>query len=142
MATTTLTSAASAEKFARRTSQAGPDYEAGIRNPRRPWRSATLAAQDTYKVAMTDALARNAFGSGVSRASDDDWQSQAIELGAARYAPGASAAQGKYQAAMEPVLSVIQRTELGPKYAKGDPRNYSRVQKLGDALHKLRLGTK
>ena len=46
------------EKFVRRTAQAGPDYDAGVSNPKRDWATATKAAESSYEQGVTAAMSK------------------------------------------------------------------------------------
>lgn len=132
--------AQAAAKWAARAAVASGDYTDGVRNPRRSWEQATKDGEDNYKTGVTAAIARGAFGKGVSEAGDNKWADRAINVGAQRFGPGVAASEDIYENAIAPVLSVIERVDLGPKYPKGDPRNYARVQKIGQALRKMKTG--
>ena len=45
----------------------------------------------------------------------------------------------EYAKGFAPYHDVIEKTELPPRYAKGDERNYERVKAIGQALHKAKL---
>jgi len=127
------------EKWISRVGVAGPDYEAGVKNPKRDWATATKAAEATWKSAISDAIGRGAFGKGVSKAGTDKWQRGALNKGVARFPEGVRAAQDDYKAAMSEVLSVIEGVTLKARGPRGDPGNYERVKQIGDALHQWKL---
>ena len=58
------------KKFQDRTSVAGPEYEAGVENPRKPWAAATQAAESNYEQGTQKAITQKRFGKGVARAGD------------------------------------------------------------------------
>lgn len=130
----------SADKFARRAQAAGPDYQSGVQNPRRPWQAATTAAKETYNAAMAQSLAQDRFGKGVSASSDQEWQSAALTKGATRFGPGAAAAKDKWLRKFTPYANVIQGVALTPRGPKGDPANLNRVAQIATALHAAKVG--
>lgn len=128
-----------AAKFAARAGAAGPDYTAGIQNPRRPWAASTLAAKDTYAAGVTAAVQNGSFSKGVSKAGDDKWSRKAAGVGSGRFAQGAQAAKGDYQAGVDPYLQVIAGVTLPARFPKGDPQNNARVAAITAALRAKKL---
>jgi len=122
------------EKFARVVAQRGPDYQAGIENPRRDQATAAAAAEPLYEAGVTAGMAEKRFGKGVRKAGSAKWQRGAREKGVARWPAGVAAAQPDYEAGFEPFRSALERTELPPKRAKRDPANIQRVQKVVDTM--------
>lgn len=129
-----------AEKWARVTPQRQQDYQAGIQAPRTPWAAATKAGEERYKAGVNEAIARGAFGKGVTAAGDQKWQSKSLAKGPTRFAEGVALSAPDYQAAVAPYLDVIAATTLPPRYAKGDPRNVERVKVISAALRKRKTG--
>lgn len=129
-----------AEKWARVTPQRTQDYTDGIENPRRPWAEATAAAEQTYKDGVTNAANKGRFSRGVRATGNDGWSRKTREKGPQRFAEGVALAQPDYAAGFAPYAQVIQSTTLPPRYPKGDPRNYQRVQTIGTALANKRSG--
>ena len=136
---TTKDLAAVVKKWTTRAPQAAPYYEEGVRNPRADWEQATLAGEENYKAAVIAAANEGRQGKGVRKAGTRKWQEGAIKKGVSRFGPGVVAAAGEYQASMSEVLATIERTDIGPRYPTGDPRNYDRVKKLGEALRQAKL---
>ena len=129
---------ASAEKWARRAAQAGQDYEAGIDNPRKSWEEATSGAADAQEKGVQAAIANKSFAKGVKKAGNAKWQARAKQLGPGRYSEGVAVAKGDWEQGFGPYASAIQGTTLPPRGPKGDPRNYQRVQKIGDSLRAVK----
>jgi len=135
----TKDAARTSAKWGRVTAQSGESYEEGVRNPRTPWKTATAAAEARWNEGVTQAISNKRFAKGVTKSSDETWQTGAIQKGVPRFGAGVAVAQEKYSAAIAPYLAVISATDIGPKYAKGDPRNIERVRKLALALHAKKL---
>lgn len=123
-----------AEKWARRTPLATPDYEAGIRAPRKDWETKTAAAESNYEGGVQAAIARKAFGSGVRRAKTAKWQSKAIAKGIPRWGPGVQVAAPEYEDGFKPYRDAIAAVDPGPRYAKRDRRNRDRINRVLDAI--------
>jgi len=123
------------EKWTRKVAAAGPDYIAGVQNPKADWQTETLKAEGRYKTGVTQAAAEGRFGKGVSRAGTAKWQAGATGKGATRWPEGVRDAKDEYSSGMGEVLSTIQGVTLPPRGPKGDPANYARVQAIGTALH-------
>jgi hypothetical protein len=126
-------------KWARRSAGATDDYKAGIGSPRTDWQTATSAAEGRWKDGITKAAERGAFRKGVTRRGTDYWQARSQELGPSRYAQGVASGEQNYADGVAPFTDVIRRTQLPPRYPKGDPRNLDRVKTMAEALHKAKL---
>lgn len=123
-----------AAKFAARAAVAGPDYERGATNPRRPWAQSALAAEPNYKTAVTAAAAAGRYGRGVSKAGDQRFLRGVKEKGVARFPAGVATATGDYAAAFEPFRAALQSTTLSPRRARRDPGNMVRVNEVCKAM--------
>lgn len=127
-----------ADKWSRRASVAGPDYEAGVRGAGSAWEQATKAAEDSWKQGVTQAAARGAFGKGVAAAGGSRWEQKAIEKGPTRFAQGVAVSTGDYASKFGPYLAAISNLTLPPRGPSGDPRNLQRVTMVADTLAKLK----
>jgi hypothetical protein len=113
-------------------------YESGIKSPTVDWAKATAAAEATYKTAVTEAANAGRFAKGVNIAGTSKWQRKAVTVGAGRWGPGVSVAGPDYLAGFAPYRDAIEKIVLKPRFPKGDPRNYERVQQIGTALNALK----
>lgn len=129
-----------AAKWARVTPEREPDYEAGVRNPRRDWEQGAAAAEDAYEDGVKKAIARKAFGKGVHRTGTAGQQRKTIEKGLPRWGEGVRLAEDDMANAMEDVVRVLEGISLPKRYPKGDPRNIERVKVINVALHKMKIG--
>jgi hypothetical protein len=127
-----------AAKFARRAQSAGAEYEAGVRSPAVPWSQASNAAQASYEQGVQGAIARKAYGKGVTAAGDARWAKNAIDKGPARYAQGVQLAEGDYAQRMAPVLDAIGRVDLPPRGPRGSAANLQRMTPIPQALAALK----
>lgn len=130
------------KKWKARASVATEDYKYGVQNPKQPWAAAAEAAFDAWAAGVQDAIADRRFIGGVRRAGDAKWARKALEVGAARYAPGITAASEDYEKAMGEVLKVIESVSLPARGPRGAATNYERVKLIGDTLHKWKLAKK
>lgn len=103
------------------------------------WARNTAAAKETYKLAITAPGIADRFGRGVSRAGAAKYQRKIESVGKERFGPGVAAAEEDYKANVEPFLSTIAGLTLPARKPRGDPANYMRVQKVGEALNAKRL---
>ena len=131
---------ASSEKWARRAGQSSGDYAAGVKAPRRSWSEATSSASDAQAAGVQQAIANGSFAKGVAAAGDAKWSRKATTVGAQRFGPGVAAAKSDYESGFAPYAQVISGVQLPPRGAKGDPRNFERVQAIGNALHEAKVG--
>jgi len=123
-----------ASKWAEVTPMRSGDYAAGIANPRRSWSAATKAAESAYQDGVTKAIARKAFGKGVTKAGDEKWSRKASINGVRNWGPGVAEAKGDYAAGFAPYQAAISACVLPPRYARRDPRNLARVTAVVNAL--------
>jgi hypothetical protein len=123
-----------ARKFATVTPQRSADYQAGVENPRKDWKTATVAAESAYQDGVTGAIARKSFGKGVNQAGTEKWRKGAITKGTSRWGPGVSIAEGDYRIGFAPYRDAIERTTLPPRFARRDPRNLERVNAIVKGL--------
>lgn len=125
---------ASTDKWARRVAVATPDYEKGLQGSGQAWESNSKASNDAWKQGVTQAAGRDAFNKGVTAAGAAKFESKALAKGPARFGPGAAASTADYSARVGPYLQTIAGIQLPPRGPSGDPRNYARVQKIGETL--------
>jgi len=123
------------EKWQRKVGQAGPDYRAGVENPKKDWATETKAAEPRYKEGVIKAANEGRFGRGVSEAGTEKWKKGATTKGVERWGPGVAAATDEYSSGMAKVLSAIEAATLPPRYPAGDPRNIERVRAINQAVH-------
>ncbi len=123
------------KKWTEVTPSRSPQYQAGVQSPSKDWAGNTKAAVASYEQGVSAAIANKTFEKGVISAGTEKWQSGAVQKGVVRYGPGVQAGGGAYESGFGPYVDVIARTTLPPRGMRGDPRNYARVQAVGDALH-------
>jgi hypothetical protein len=116
------------------------EYKSGVENPRRSWSQATVDAKGNYEAGLQASIANGSFEKGVAAAGDQGWKDGAVEKGVVRWPQGVSISGPKYQAGFAPYHAVISGLTLSPRGAKGDPRNYTRVAEVGNALHAAKVG--
>lgn len=129
-----------ARKWATVTPARSADYEEGVKNPMKDWQNATLAAADSYKTGVTQAISENRFQKGVSAAGTATWQEGAITKGVPRWGAGVAIAEDKYAAGFAPYREAIARLTLPPRYARRDPRNLARVEAVVKAMIAAKTG--
>lgn len=122
-------------KWTRVTSAAAGEYEEGVRNPTKDWKTETAQANAAYKAGLQKSLQDDRFKKGVEAAGSQKWQDMAIAKGPSRFSQGVSLAGDAYSAGFAPYRQVIQALTLPPRGAKGDPANINRVAIVAKALH-------
>lgn len=115
------------KKWAEVTPQRAPQYEEGVRNPKRNWEANTVAANDSYKAGIQASIAKDSFMKGVKKSGQANWTKGAVEKGTARFGPGVTVAQDKYSKGFQPYRDAIEKAVLPPRFARRDPRNVQRV---------------
>jgi len=103
------------------------------------WEANTAAAAETFKSAVQAADIARKFAGGVKKAGGEKFRRKVEAVGGARFGPGVTAAKDDMKTGVDPYLAVIGATEIGVRKPRGDPANYDRVKKIGDALHAKRL---
>lgn len=129
-----------AKKWSDRAQAAAPDYTQGVTTTTKDWAKLTSDAHSAWQTGITQAISRNAFSRGVTKAGTSKWQDAAKTKGSQRYGPGVASAQPEFQTGFTPYLSVIQSLSLNPRQAKGSPANYDRSRAVGTALHAKKVG--
>lgn len=127
-------------RWKKNTSQAGKDYEDGIRNPKRSWGKNTCEAQNCYKAGVDAGHARGAFKKGVKKKGIKGWLIPTLLKGPTRFAQGVSTAGGTYASGYIKYHKIIKRTSLPGRYPRGDPRNINRCSTLCTALGQAKAG--
>jgi len=103
------------------------------------WEAETIAAAANFKAAVQAADIGKRFKGGVKRVGAAKFKRKVMAVGVSRFGPGVEAAEEDMKAGVDPYLAVIAATEIGARKPRGDPSNYDRVKKIGDALHAKRL---
>lgn len=129
-----------AAKWSRVSATRAEDYKTGVADPGVEWAKNAAASQDSYAAGVQDAIGRNAFEKGITKAGDEKWKRKTTEVGTARWSPGIAAAKGDMAAAVAPFREVIAGLTLPPRAPRGDPRNLERVAMVAAALAKKRRG--
>ena len=129
----------SAAKWIRQASTSGPEYEAGIQNPRRPWAEATAAAEVNYEQGVQKAIASKRFGKGVTKAGDAKWKKNSLEKGPRRWIEGISVSEQAYKDGFAPFRAALESLSLPARGPKGDPKNINRVAAVAKKLHDTKL---
>ena len=125
------------QKWATRAAAAAGDYVSGAQTPRRSWSAAAGASEANYEAGINTAIARKAYGKGVSAAGDGSWSKGITEKGRGRYAQGVQVGSENYQKGFQPYADVLRSTQLAPRGPKG--QNMGRVQVVNDALRARKL---
>ena len=128
------------DKWTRVTPGRTEDYKQGIQNPKRNWEDETLAGKDNWKAGIDSAHAKDLFAKGVVSAGAKKWQEKSLKKGPGRFAEGVYLAGPDYEKGFAPFRAAIERTDLGPRFPKRDPRNLDRVKKIVDALVAEKVG--
>jgi hypothetical protein len=130
-----------ADKWTTVTPGRAQQYKEGVTTPRKSWSQATSDAKANYEAGIQASIANDSFSKGVEAAGDAGWQKGALDKGVTRWPQGVSISGPKYQSGFAPYHAVLSGLTLSPRGAKGDPRNYTRVQEVGTALHGAKVGS-
>lgn len=127
-----------AKKWATVTPQRVADYEAGIRDPRKDWKTATADSNASWKSGVQAAVQGDRFLKGVNRAGTPKWQEASLLKGVPRWGPGVTLAEEAYATGFGPFRDAIARVQLPQRFPRRDPRNLDRVRAIVDALSKTK----
>ena len=128
-----------AEKYSRVTPAREADYKAGVSDTAVDWQTPTAAAAETWADGVQGAITNKTFSKGVEEAGTAKWRRKVTGPGVARWGAGVRDGAVDYKDGFTPYRDEIASLSLDPKYKRGDPRNYVRVQQVGDALHKKKV---
>lgn len=126
----------SADKWQRRASVAGPDYQQGIQNPRNNWQQAAAGADAVYRAAVTAAANAGRFAAGIAKAGNAKWQENAMKKGPGRFAEGVALAVGNWQKGFQPVQAAFAGLTPPARQATGSPGNLQRVSAFNEAARR------
>jgi len=126
-------------KWVARARVAAPDYEAGVKAPKKAWASAAAAAAETFFSAVSQPVVKDLFVRGIRRAGDTRWSEMAVKKGVGRFAPGVEAGEPYFRSQMGDILAQIEAVKLKPRGPRGSAQNYERVKQIGDKLHAWRI---
>lgn len=127
------------EKYGRVTPGKGAELEAGLKDPKKNWHDATLAAAEAWRGGVEGAISRDAFAKGVGNADQSTYLDPALKLGVRRYRDGVTFGTDKYGKNFAPYREVIEGTSLPPRGPVGDPANIERVRIMSAALHDAKV---
>ena len=138
----TVPSAAdTAKKWADVTPGRAGYYERNTPGAAGKWESNAGLAAKTFQAAVSAGDISKRFAGGIKKAGAAKFSRKVTSVGVGRYGPGVTAAQPDMESGVGPYLAEIGNIELAERGPRGDATNYSRVQKIGDALHKKRLAS-
>jgi hypothetical protein len=129
-----------AAKWARRAGAAGPDYQAGIQNPKADWSSQTQGAKAAYESGVQESIGRDAFSKGVREAGSEKWSRKALAVGPTRYGAGITAGTQDFVSGEGPYLDALGRISYPAKGNKGAAQNIERVRAVMDAMRAQKTG--
>ena len=133
------TAAEVAKKWAEETPKRSTYYQQGTANAGSDWEKGASDASENFKNAIQASDMSARFRGGIKKAGAAKYQRKIASVGVSRFGPGIAAAVGDMAANVADSLSVIASTDIPTRKPRGDPGNYDRVGRIGDALHKNRL---
>lgn len=128
-----------AKKFAARAGAAAGEYAEGVKGAGPRWQAAASASGPAWEQGVGDAATRGAFVKGVNASGGAHYEDRASGIGARRFPEGVRNAEGAWAEGAQPYLQEIASTNLPPRAATGDARNYERSRVLGERLREKKL---
>jgi len=128
-----------ARKWQEVTPQRAEIYKSNVEAPLRDWAKEALGASERRDEGLRKAIADGRINRGITRVGLDGWRKPTVTKGPSRWSEGVALAEPEYRAGFAPYRDIIERTDPGPKFAKGDPRNWDRSRKIGLALHDKKI---
>lgn len=126
------------DKWVRRASVAGADYETGVKNPKRPWAESAKAGKANYVAGINAANARDAFSKGIDKAGDATWLAMATKKGPSRFAEGVAISKEQWSKGFAPYRAGIESLNLAPRGPRGSVANYERSKAVGTTLRAIK----
>ena len=122
------------KKFISVTPQRAAEYEDGVKNPKKDWEGATIAAEGNFEAGVQKAVANKSFGKGVKKAGKAKYLKGVVEKGVSRWPVGVALSEDAYAEGFGPFRDIIERVQLPARFARRDPRNLLRVAAISKAL--------
>lgn len=127
------------EKFKKRVEAAGPDYEFGVKNPKRTWLEEFIAVAETIKEAIKAMAEEYRFKHGAERVGQKKWADNTGRKGPARWRDETPKRSDEWEKEWSPFKETIEALVFEAKKPRGDPANVDkRVKPIVDALVKKR----
>jgi hypothetical protein len=98
-----------------------------------------IAAAPVFKAAIQAADIDKRFQGGLKKAGAAKFRDKVVSVGTSRFGPGVTAASAYYGTGIDPYLAELGTIDIPDRKPRGDPSNYDRVSKIGNALNKKRL---
>lgn len=134
------TASQSGQKFVERAGAASGDYVEGAERTGKDQAAAAIAATPNYVAGVNAAIARGAYGKGLSKSGKAGWLKGVKEKGVNRFAEGVASGMAKYVTNSGAYDSARGAAESLPRGAKGSEANYARAKAVGVALRKQKVG--
>jgi hypothetical protein len=131
-----IKSAATAQaKYTRNTASASQSYQDGINNPRRDWATVTAAAEGTWEAGIQAAVGAKSFARGITPDAAAKQKTNALQLGASRYAPGTANAAPAWAKFTQPVFDAMAAVPDMPRGPKMSQQNFDKQRAYAAAAH-------
>jgi hypothetical protein len=129
------------DKWVRRASVAGADYQQGVSSPKRSWSEAAKSAEGNYKTGVTAAANAGRYGKGVEKAGDSKWKDMALKKGPGRFAEGVAVGKDDWAKGFSPYHAAIGALRLPERGPRRSMQNYERSKLVGVTLGALKEKT-
>ena len=129
-----------AERFKKKVTEAAPDYEFGVKNPKKGWLEQFLDAADVIAEALRKVAELQLFAKGAERVGQRKWSENTGRKGPVRWKDETPKSADAWKAGFEPFASALDGFVLEKKRPKGDPYNIDvRVKPVVSALVNKKL---
>lgn len=118
-----------AEKFSRRVSQAGPDYQKGVQNASN-WAANARAAKARRDAGLQAAIADGRIDAGIDRVGDAGWKSATLAKGVSNFTAAATKAKDRYAAGYARLLGFLSAAQSATANMDTSTRE-GRIAKMG-----------
>jgi hypothetical protein len=134
------TAAQITDKYKRKMAASGPDYQAGVQNPSRPWEDATIKGADRWNVGVQQAISQGSFASGV-RGKGDKWTRKVTTVGVQRYSAAAEVAATEYGAVAQKIIDITSQV-AGQVRAMDNSTDSAREQRALENMRRIKAAWK
>ena len=131
--------AASATKWRSNAQNAASEYGERAAESGQRWQTNTVAAQQTYQQAISQAGVPQRYARGVQRAGAEKYARRIRDVGQSRFSEGVAVAEGDWQSGFQPFAAALNALTLSARRPRGDRANFRRVEEVGVRLNAVRL---
>jgi hypothetical protein len=126
-------------KWSARSKLAGPDYDEGWKDPKRPWKEGASGGKKNFNSAMGKVISEDRYGKSIDDKAQAKYESRIKMFGKRHYEEVVEVSQTAHMEGYAPYHDTFSTLTQSERFPKGDPRNNRRVDDVTVAYHKKKL---